>query len=125
MKVIDPGHKYELDCLDSPDPFILHFVKREGEKYPGNVGSYPGPTMQEVLRALLDRLDYVNGQVPTKENNYVRENMIDALWWLEERHARINNRTLKDMPIKASILLEPTCRVCGHVRCEEHVKEVA
>jgi hypothetical protein len=43
VKVIDPGHQYELDNLDTPDEpcdrsrycvQILTFVKRVGEKYP-------------------------------------------------------------------------------------------
>lgn len=56
MKVIDPGHVYDLRSLDGEQLNRLVFVKREGPSYPGNVGHYPGTTMQEVLRALIDRL---------------------------------------------------------------------
>jgi hypothetical protein len=52
MKIIDPGHKYELDQLDGEGKEILTFVKRDtpSERYPGNQGHYPGTNMQEVLR---------------------------------------------------------------------------
>lgn len=60
MTVIDPGHEYLMDSLDGEQTNRLVFVKRQGVKYPGNVGAHPGTTMQEVLRALLERLKYVN-----------------------------------------------------------------
>jgi hypothetical protein len=48
MKVIDPGHYYELNVLDGdlPLPAYLRFVKREGPGYPGNKDHYPGTTCQ-------------------------------------------------------------------------------
>ena len=36
MKVLDPGHKYELAVLDGDLPVILTYAKRIGDKYPGN-----------------------------------------------------------------------------------------
>lgn len=49
------------------------FVKREGEHFPGNVGHYPGTTMQEVLRVLIDRAKYVNSQIPCLETEMAIE----------------------------------------------------
>lgn len=71
MKVLDQGHKYQLDTLDGKEPEILTFVKREGDKYPGNVGSYSGTTTQEVLRVLIDRTKYVDKQIPARENGLI------------------------------------------------------
>lgn len=45
MKVVDPGHTYELDVLDAPQQHQGHpliFVKREGPGFLGNVGHNPG-----------------------------------------------------------------------------------
>lgn len=50
MKIIEPGHIYELDQLDAPTkPLHLIFVNRE----PGKL--HPGTQTQEVLRVLIDR----------------------------------------------------------------------
>lgn len=67
MIVLDPGHRYHLHTLDDNAPqayWPLQFVKREGAKFPGNLGHYPGTTTQEVLRACIDRAGYVNRQIP-------------------------------------------------------------
>lgn len=60
MKVIDPGHVYELAHLDGQHVERLVFVKREGDGYPGNFGHHEGTNLQEVLRALIDRVEYLN-----------------------------------------------------------------
>lgn len=50
MKIIEPGHVYELHTLDGDGtPQTLTFVNREGE------ASHPGTQTQEVLRSLIDR----------------------------------------------------------------------
>lgn len=127
MKVIDPGHIYELDWLDVEPGLsseavegigcnILTFVKREGPKYPGNVGHYPGTQMQEVLRALIDRVKYVNKQIPTQENDFVLQNLRNAMWWLERRAAWRHNRPFI-VPL-TDIEWQPTCSKCGHIGCE-------
>src|SRR4051812_14687800 len=75
MTVLDPGHTYALGILDGDDAMILCFVKREGERYPGNVGVQCGTTLQEVLRACLDRIDYLDRQHSCEENGIVRFNL--------------------------------------------------
>jgi hypothetical protein len=67
MRVMDPGHWYELALLDAlPNRLgleTLRFVKRVGDKFPGNqLPAYAGTTTQEVLRALIDRTKYVDAQ---------------------------------------------------------------
>lgn len=122
MKVLDPGHMYELDSLDGREPFILRFVKRKGERYPGNTGSYSGPTSQEVLRAVLDRLAYVDQQAPHPANILTSHYLQCAIWCLEERHANIHGRTLVEYSPTAVARMQ-TCFFCGHVLCEEHASE--
>ena len=62
MKVIDPGHKYELAHLDGNGHEVLTFVKREGDGYPGNIDHHAGTNLQEVFRAALDRVKYLDNQ---------------------------------------------------------------
>lgn len=118
MKVIDPGHEYELTMLDLPEGFVetLMFVKREGPGYPGNVGHHPGTNIQEVLRALIDRVKYLNNQITDARNGRVISHLRNAMWLLEDRAAERHGRTL-DVHMREIEKL-PTCTKCGHVSCE-------
>lgn len=51
MKVVEPGHIYQLEVLDGQTPQILKFVNRE-------IGTeHEGTQTQEVLRATIDMMD--------------------------------------------------------------------
>lgn len=122
MKVIDMGHLYELTNLDAPprSAGTLRFVKRIGDAYPGNTEpAYPGTTTQEVLRALIDRTKYVDGQRHDVANALVLSNLRQALRWLEVRAAEergddVAADAILDMKDPE---LEPTCGGCGHLLC--------
>lgn len=115
MQILDPGHKYKLTSYDGESEVILTFMKREGEMYPGNVGTHPGTNMQEVLRALIDRLRYVNNQAEDRRNYVVIEHLQSAIALLEMRAAdRHGIPTLFDV---SSIETIPTCQICGHITC--------
>lgn len=121
MIVIDPGHVYKLNSLDGPMSSggkldILQFVKREGKGYPGNIGHYPGTTTQEVLRVLIDRIKYVDNQIPDSRNRNVLINLREAIYHLELRAAARHGRELIriDRPIEEM----PVCSKCGHIGCD-------
>lgn len=118
MKVLDPGHRYELEHLDGKKSSTLSFVKREGEKYPGNVGHHEGTNMQEVIRALIDRIKYVNKQIPDESNLVVLDSLRTCIRQLESRAAKRHNRV--DPWLYADSLqpeIATVCCVCGHVGC--------
>lgn len=122
MKVIDPGHEYELDSLDGEQPNRLVFVKREGDKYPGNVGHHPGTNCQEVMRALIERLRYVNEQISCRETTIAinkLEDALDALYVLEQRAAVRHGRgaAFDRLDRRAVVEGRGKCRACGHVGC--------
>lgn len=115
MKVLDPGHYYELDHLDGDDHEYLVFVKREGEKFPGNVGHYEGTNIQEVLRVLIDRVEYLDKQKPNTHNSFILYDLREALWMLERRAAMQHDRSFDiKMP---DIEKQPVCGLCGHIGC--------
>lgn len=122
VRVLDPGHRYELDHLDDEpgNHGELIFVKRctPPEKYPGNVGAYPGTTSQEVLRALLDRARYVTNQFPNPETTAAIGLLEAALYLFEARARRLRGGVLAGTP--ESVAVEGTCSTCGHVQCGEH-----
>ena len=115
MKVIDPGHEYELAHLDGDGSSRLVFVKREGDGYPGNVGHHEGTTMQEVLRALIDRAKYVNAQIPSAYTLAAIDCMRTAIEYFEVRAAKRHGREFisSTVPIEERI----TCLKCGHIGC--------
>lgn len=119
MNIIDPGHVYALNSLDTAGldlPVILKFVKREGPGYPGNVGHHSGTTTQEVLRALIDRTKYVDNQIPDSHNTKVLYHLRSAIFALEMRAAERHDRLLALFDI-SKIEDIPYCEKCGHIGC--------
>lgn len=119
MRVIVAGHQYALEHLDGTMEELLTFVKREGEGYPGNVGSHPGTNLQEVLRALIDRLKYLDRQIPCHYNHLTISHLQDAFRLLERRAAERHGRNCAPFDYGATANIEklPTCTKCGHVLC--------
>lgn len=116
MNVMDPGHEYLLDAIDGDLRQRLVFVKRQGEKYPGNVGHHPGTTMQEVLRALIDRATYVNRQIPCPETELAIAQLQTAVYLFESRAARRHGRPF-EVTLEEVVSGVGKCAGCGHVGC--------
>ena len=123
MKIIDPGHFYHLTALDGPEGSFetLQFVKREGDGYPGNVGTQKGTTTQEVLRALIERTEYVDTQIHDSSNDVVLSCLREAIWQLEYRAARRHGRPVNF--VVGGIEHLPTCDKCNHIGCEGECRE--
>lgn len=122
MDVIDPGHDYLLATLDGEagKMFELRFVKRIGDNYPGNCGQpYCGTTLQEVLRALIDRARYLNRQIPCAEAEAGIGLLEAALVLFEIRAKRVKGKTLDAMKV-ADVIGGAICPTCAHVMCHEH-----
>lgn len=82
MKVVEPGHVYELTVLDSREgegPVVIRFVNREAGTEHG------GTQTQEVLRAnidslemLIDRTNHCDGCLPWTGNERIIKAMSEA-----------------------------------------------
>lgn len=89
MKVIDPGHEYKLQNFENESYQTLIFVKKE----PVSDGSQElkttivGTTNEEILSALIDRLHFLNGEFPCRENSVAITKLDEALMWLNKRTA--------------------------------------
>jgi hypothetical protein len=125
MKVLDPGHTYELATLDGGTTQELRFVKRmdplQPWRFPGNTSAYPGTTLQNVLRACLERFRYLQGQIACPENYISILLLRTALWLLEFRAARRHGRTYFHGLSHAETT--PMCPQCGHTECGHASKE--
>lgn len=120
VRVLDAGHRYELGSLDGEHHQTLQFVKRcdleRPWRYPGNTNSHPGATIQIVIRALLDRVSYLQGQIWCLENWIITKMLQLSLWLLEIRAARRHGLTYwHGLRFAAQA---PICGTCGHTTCE-------
>jgi hypothetical protein len=130
MKVLDPGHYYQVDVYDNDAAYapyveqVISFMKREGDGYPGNVGHHAGTNCQELIRVLIDRVYYLDNQIPHENNLAIIRHLQASLWLFEdratERH-KLPKYSLDDP--RPGIELEPTCTTCGHIVCKGHKDE--
>ncbi len=117
MKVIDPGHSYEPQEYDGETTEnVIVFMKREGQGYPGNIGHHAGTNCQEIIRILIDRVKYLDRQIPHEQNEQILRGLRRALFGFELRAAERHGRTLI-YPL-APIENIPTCKKCGHIQCD-------
>lgn len=127
MRVIDLGHKYALNHLDSEGEEVLTFIKRNGGPVIRDE-EYPGTTTQEVIRACIDRTKYMDALLPCRENELALSGLRQALYWYEVRAYRrhvqkINRLNVMDdeslalpVPFSANAIEDlPTCPYCGHI----------
>jgi len=78
MKVIEPGHIYQLTVLDGGEDTIIRFVNRE-------ISKHPGTQTQEILRAqidslevLIDRTNHCDGCLPWPGNERIIKALSEA-----------------------------------------------
>ena len=91
MKVLVEGHTYELERvevkLDGYPVERLQFINKVKQEDGSLVTVADGTTNEEVLRVLIDRMKYLNGRVPCRENSIVITKLEESLMWLEKRTA--------------------------------------
>lgn len=90
VKIITPGHLYELinfEKINEPGQ-RLQFI----EKIPnptGPVGALEtvndGTTNEALLDVLVDRLNFLNGKFPCRENSIAITHIETAILWLRKR----------------------------------------
>lgn len=86
MKSTTPGHTYMLANVENKDQFQkLQFIHKEAEVAGGLITVNDGTTNEEVLDALIDRMNFLQKAFPCRENAIVITNLEQALMWLEKR----------------------------------------
>lgn len=116
VEVVDRGHAYRLPSFDGEHSQTLTFMKREGEGFPGNIGHYPGTNLQSVLRACLDRVLYLQSQIPHDNNSAIICHLRHSLRELEQRAAERHGFNVNAITLEKAAS-GPMCPACGHVVC--------
>lgn len=86
MNVLVEGHTYELSQVESMDlAQRLQFINKVKQEDGSLVTVADGTTNEEVLKVLIDRMQYLNKRVPCRENSIVITKLEESLMWLEKR----------------------------------------
>ncbi len=126
MEIITPGHLYKLqeyDYYQSEHIQTLRFMKRIGDKFPGNnPPAYSGTNCQEVIRALINRLQYLQNQKPCIETETIIFHQRQSLIQFENRAMRIKDININSTSWPWEIEKLIPCKICGHIyphNCKE------
>lgn len=106
MKVIDNGHKYKLQNLKTKGNQCLSFYKD------GNINNGDtevGTSNQEVIRALIDRVNFLEKQKHHYLNKKIIKHLRKALILHEMRH--LDRKVDKKLEIEKIKLLKD-----GHIK---------
>ncbi len=100
MKVLEPGHIYQLEGKNGTIQTLTFFKDIPTDDYPD---CHDGILCQEVLRALIDRIIYLNNQVPCEESEEILGHLRQCLYLFEIRAARRflekNFDTIEKLPV--------------------------
>ncbi len=87
MQILTEGHKYVAANFENPENGqTIQFI----EKAPGVLTTdlitiNDGTTNEELLAVLIDRMNYLQGKFPCKENACCITHLEEGLMWLEKR----------------------------------------
>lgn len=102
MRVLDPGHRYALANLEDGGETILQFFK-DPSLHDGH--GYGGPSCQEVLRAIIDRVQELDREKRDPENTGIIYDLRHAIAGFEARAIRRrvekDNLAIERVPVAA------------------------
>jgi len=86
MKILTQGHKYELESFDGRVLQEIQFIEKEMDQDTNLLKTInDGTTNEEVLKVLIDRLQFLNAKVPSRESSIAITKIQEGLMWLEKR----------------------------------------
>lgn len=102
MIKIDEGYKYGLQDFESDTVQPISFIK----KAPISPGSPEmetltnGTTNEEVLKMLIDRVNFLNAKFPCRENSLAITKLEESLMWLNRRTENRVSRGVEGKHVK-------------------------
>jgi len=110
MKVITPGHRYELAHFEVPDQEgqVLQFIEKVHVKAGRGIKGSParlvtkwnGTTNEEVLKMLIDRMQYLYDKFPSEETATSISHLKSALYAQQSRTYERQQRGVEGKPVK-------------------------
>jgi len=105
MKILREGHKYVAANFENPDGGqTIQFIEKEPSNKPEQVTELitinDGTTNEELLAVLIDRMNYLQGKFPCRENAIVITKLEESLMWLEKRTNDRKKRGVEGKHIK-------------------------
>ena len=90
MRVIRSGHCYKVENFENKsESQEIQFIEKE-QIEPGStelVTVYDGTTTEELLKVLINRMQYLQGKLPCRENAIVITKLEESLMWLDKKNA--------------------------------------
>ena len=104
MKVNVEGHNYELGNFENKEQKgqTIQFIQKEpiAPAHPELKTVADGTTNEEILEMLIDRMNYLQGKFPCRENAIVITKLEESLLWLNKRTADRIKRNVEGKQIK-------------------------
>lgn len=88
MKILVPGHLYELASLEGTNPQTIQFIHKErlNPEDPLSLTTInDGTTNEEVIAVLVNRLTELSKRLPSRETSMQITKLEEALMWGEKR----------------------------------------
>jgi hypothetical protein len=99
MKIITPGHRYELENFEHKDTVgqVLQFIEKQyaNDSAGTLITRLDGTTNEEVLAMLIDRLKFLGGRLSCRENAIALTHIETALLWLNHRTSERKARNVE------------------------------
>lgn len=112
MKVLREGHRYALDGFENVETSQeIQFIEKvpraehpamspQGSDPTEMITLYDGTTNEEVLRVLINRMQYLQNKFACRENALAITKLEEALMWLEKRTADRKIRNVEGKYVK-------------------------
>jgi hypothetical protein len=105
MKVLKPGHLYEVDMFENTPMDLgnqrIQFIEKAPSKTDPTVFEtvVNGTTTEELLEVVINRLEYLNAAISCEENDRAIRASKEALHWLNVRTETRRKRDVEGKPI--------------------------
>lgn len=102
MKIFTEGHRYIAENFENTEEGqLIQFIQKE----PVSEGStelktiIDGTTNEELLEVLINRMQYLQGKFPCRENEIAITKLEESLMWLNKRTSDRQKRNVEGKQI--------------------------
>lgn len=104
MQVLRPGHKYHLQNFHNPNApgQVIQFIEKAPTGEPGGKlqTTYDGTTNEEILKMLIDRMQFLHDKFPSEETACSMSHLKSALYAQQSRTYERQQRGVEGKALK-------------------------